>query len=104
MAVVPGQPLISRIEPSQSSIKLSWKKPQEDGGTDINLYTAKVKRNSNLTHWSSCKTTKELSCVISGVDIDKGYTVELQAQNQVGKGSVSRGTLTTDEYVELAYP
>lgn len=81
------------MEPSQNSIKLTWIKPNEDGGATISSYIAQVKRNSNPTNWSTCKTTNELSCVISGVDVDTGYTVEVQAINQVGKGNFDKGIL-----------
>ena len=87
---VPGQPLINRVEPNQGYIRLTWDKPSADGGTKITSYTAKVKSNSNAT-WASCKTTSELSCKISEVKIDAGYTVVVEAVNVIGKGSQSKG-------------
>lgn len=80
------------MEPYENSIQLTWTKPKDEGRSPISLYTARVKTNRNITHWSNCMTN-ELSCVISNVQIDTGYTVVVQAQNQAGKGTTDKGSV-----------
>ncbi|MEO0493380.1 MAG: S8 family serine peptidase [Actinomycetota bacterium] len=83
VAGAPSAPLAVQVEAGDSLIGVSWTSPEDDGGADIDGYTATASPGG-----ASCVATGT-SCLIFGVGNGIEYTVSVVAHNTAGASSAS---------------
>ena len=76
---------LAASEVTPESAKLTWNKPEDNGGTDITGYVVE-KRDANRQTWSTVTTTKELSCIADKLVSKNKYIMRVSAENEVGRG------------------
>ena len=95
---VPTSPTLTALARLRDGMEAVWTAPANDGGTPITGYTATAFLGSGPTAAvaSSCSTTTELQCALTGLDPSVIYYVSVAARNAVGTGT------STPRYAALA--
>ncbi|XP_028263838.1 titin-like [Parambassis ranga] len=78
----PGK--ITLCDVTSSSAKLSWEKPDHDGGSKITCYFVEMQAKGEDT-WTTCSEGKALEVTISGLTKEKEYFFRVSAANEKGK-------------------
>lgn len=100
---VPGQPVIESAVPGNTSIAVSWTKP-DDNGTPITSYTVQYSTDPTSKKWQSVTTgsctsidlaAKPLGCTIPGLVDGTPYYIQVAATNAVGTGKYAQYALQT---------
>ncbi|KAF7660448.1 hypothetical protein LDENG_00280920 [Lucifuga dentata] len=68
-----------------NSARLSWEKPDHDGGSKITCYIVEMQAKGDDT-WTVCSEIKALEATISGLTKGKEYYFRVTAVNEKGKG------------------
>lgn len=83
----PGPPVSPKvIDTTSSTIRLTWTKPANDGGSEILGYLVECKR-TNTTDWIRCNVPKNLqdtNYVVTGLLENSEYQLRVTAVNKVG--------------------
>ena len=96
---VPGQPSITTIDPSTSSISLSWSVPS---GSVISYEMMWTSREcpGGVLNGSATINGSYTSHTITGLRGDTTYTITVSATNPAGTNSSNSMTGETEEYGE----
>ncbi|XP_039989339.1 titin-like [Xiphias gladius] len=78
----PGKITVSDV--TCNSVRLSWEKPDHDGGSKITCYIVEMQANGDDT-WVICSENKALEVTINGLTIRKEYFFRVRAVNEKGK-------------------
>jgi len=83
----PGPPISPKVtDTTNSTIRLTWTKPANDGGSEILGYLVECKR-TNTTDWIRCNVPKNLqdtNYVVTGLLENSEYQLRVTAVNKVG--------------------
>ena len=87
----PGCPQFSDI--TDTSIKLSWTPPTDDGGSPITNYIVEYKLKDD-TKWKIANESIVADCsyVVKRLRTDSEYVFRVSAENRVGAGPPSANT------------
>ncbi|CDW52538.1 protein unc g; protein unc f; protein unc d; prot ein unc b; protein unc a [Trichuris trichiura] len=99
---LPGPPLGPLVvnEITQSSAKLSWKPPRDDGGSKVLHYVVE-RRDLSRQEWTAvASAVKELGTTIQGLYENHEYEFRVSAVNDNGQGP----PLVSDEAVVAKFP
>lgn len=90
---VPGQPGAPEVlEMTPDGVKLSWAKPESDGGAPIESYIVEMKKKSDAK-WSPVKKdVPDTECTVPAIAPDEEYMFRVVAVNKAGKGPASLPT------------
>lgn len=80
--VPPGKITVSDV--SCSSARLSWEKPDHDGGSKITCYIVEMQAKGDDT-WTICSEGRALDVTINGLIKGKEYFFRVSAMNEKGK-------------------
>ncbi|XP_040895316.1 titin-like [Toxotes jaculatrix] len=78
----PGKITLSDV--TCNSARLSWEKPDHDGGSKITSYTVEMQAKEDDT-WTICSESKALEVTINGLAKGKEYFFRVSAVNEKGK-------------------
>ncbi|TDH09373.1 hypothetical protein EPR50_G00085990 [Perca flavescens] len=78
----PGKITLSDV--TCNSARLSWEKPDNDGGSKITRYIIEMQANGDDT-WIMCSESKALEVTINGLAKGKEYFFRVSAVNEKGK-------------------
>ncbi|TMS06054.1 Titin [Larimichthys crocea] len=78
----PGKITVSDV--TSSSGRLSWEKPDQDGGSKISCYIVEMQVKGDDT-WTICSESKALEVTINGLANGKEYFFRVSAVNEKGK-------------------
>lgn len=78
----PGKITLSEV--SCSSARLSWEKPDHDGGSKITCYIVEMQVKGDDT-WTICSESKALEATINGLTRGREYFFKVSAVNEKGK-------------------
>lgn len=78
----PGKITLSDV--SCSSARLSWEKPDHDGGSKITCYIVEMQAKGDET-WTICSEGKALEATINGLTKEREYFFRVSAVNEKGK-------------------
>uniref|UniRef100_A0A8D3A5M8 Titin n=1 Tax=Scophthalmus maximus TaxID=52904 RepID=A0A8D3A5M8_SCOMX len=78
----PGKIAISDV--TCNSVRLSWEKPDHDGGSKITCYIVEMQAKGDDT-WTICSESKALQVTINGLAKGKEYFFRVSALNEKGK-------------------
>ncbi|XP_037624285.1 titin-like [Sebastes umbrosus] len=78
----PGKITLSDV--TCDSARLSWEKPDHDGGSKITCYTVEMQAKEDDT-WAICSQSKALEVTINGLAKGKEYFFRVSAVNEKGK-------------------
>uniref|UniRef100_A0A8D0DCW2 Titin n=1 Tax=Sander lucioperca TaxID=283035 RepID=A0A8D0DCW2_SANLU len=78
----PGKITLSEV--TCNSARLSWEKPDNDGGSKITRYIIEMQANGDDT-WTMCSESKALEATINGLAKGKEYFFRVSAVNEKGK-------------------
>ena len=87
---LPGPPAIPEaptvIPESDTSIRATWKEPDNDGGQPITGYKVQYQEeDAGDGEWTELPNTKTgTSAIITGLDMTSTYNVQVKAQNDLG--------------------
>ena len=84
----PGTPTQVRAKPRDTGITVTWEAPVFDGGAPLGEYVVTAEPGRHLC------ASDGLSCVISGLDNGRTYTVTVTASNTAGLTSVASTEVT----------
>lgn len=91
----PGPPAKPEIENvSGTDVTIAWKRPADDGGSDITGYLVEKKERKGV-RWmrASKKTVSDLHFEIKGLAEEVEYEFRVTAENKAGFGEPSEPTL-----------
>ncbi|XP_034392036.1 titin-like [Cyclopterus lumpus] len=80
--VPPGKITLSDV--AFNSARLSWEKPEHDGGSKITCYIVEMQAKGDDT-WTMCSESKALEASINGLAKGKEYFFRVSAVNEKGK-------------------
>ncbi|KAG7522564.1 titin-like [Solea senegalensis] len=78
----PGKITVSDV--TCHSVKLSWEKPEHDGGSKITCYVVEMQTEGDET-WTICSESKSLEVTINGLTKGKEYFFRVSSKNEKGK-------------------
>lgn len=78
----PGKIIAEDI--TSNSVRLSWEKPDHDGGSKITCYIVEMQANGDDT-WTVCSEHKALETTINGLAAEREYFFRVTAMNDQGK-------------------
>ncbi|XP_029290714.1 titin-like [Cottoperca gobio] len=78
----PGKITLSDV--TCNSARLSWEKPDHDGGSKITCYVVEMQAKGDDT-WTMCSESKALDVTINGLVKEKEYFFRVRAVNEKGK-------------------
>lgn len=78
----PGKITLNDV--SCSSARLSWEKPDHDGGSKITCYIVEMRAKGDET-WTICSESKSLEATINGLTREREYSFRVSAVNEKGK-------------------
>ncbi|XP_023117895.2 titin-like [Amphiprion ocellaris] len=78
----PGKITLSDV--TCNSVRLSWEKPDHDGGSKITCYTVEMQAKGEDT-WTICSESKALEVTINGLTKGKEYFFRVSAVNEKGQ-------------------
>lgn len=78
----PGKITLSDV--SCSGARLSWEKPEHDGGSKITCYIVEMRAKTDET-WTICSESKATEATINGLEKGKEYFFRVSAVNEKGK-------------------
>ncbi len=84
----------SENEPA-STLKVTWKAPQNDGGSDIDTYHVRYKERGTGTYIERQYDNDTTSTVIEGLKASKTYEIGVLAKSTRGRSNWARVTGTT---------
>ncbi len=97
-AEAPFQPEAPVLTPGYRQLAVTWRAPEEDGGSSVTGYNVQYRPvTSPATSWTGWNPGKSvtLSTIITGLNNDQLYEVQVQAVNSVDAGDWSpSGTAT----------
>lgn len=87
----PGQPVIEDM--TNEGVKLSWSKPETDGGSPITTYIVEMKPKSG-TKWKRVNKDNVLdtNCVVPALEPEVECEFRILAENKAGKSQPSQTT------------
>ncbi|XP_077990140.1 twitchin-like isoform X3 [Glandiceps talaboti] len=90
-AEAPGDLKVGDV--TKESAKLSWAKPEDDGGSPISGYVVE-KREVGKEKWDKCNRTpvKEENFKVDGLEEEKPYEFRVMAENEAGLSEPSKAT------------
>lgn len=77
----PGKIMLSDV--TCNSAKLSWEKPEHDGGSRITCYIVEMQAKGDDT-WTKCSESKALEAAINGLTKGREYYFRVSAMNEKG--------------------
>ena len=81
----PSPPEQIKVEDvTDTSVTLSWTKPEHDGGSPITTYVVECIQKGGFESWLVCGSTKNTRLVINKLNTGKDYMFRVRAQNVVG--------------------
>jgi hypothetical protein len=91
---VPGAPRDAKVESvSDDSAELSWRAPEDDGGSYITNYLIE-KLDPDTGKWMKTATSRSPRCTVENLLPNKPYQFRIIAQNNHGSGEPSEPTKT----------
>uniref|UniRef100_A0A3B5AHB1 Fibronectin type-III domain-containing protein n=1 Tax=Stegastes partitus TaxID=144197 RepID=A0A3B5AHB1_9TELE len=78
----PGKVTLSDV--TSNSARLSWEKPDHDGGSKITCYIVEMQAKGEDT-WTKCSESKALEVTINGLTKGKEYFFRVSAMNEKGQ-------------------
>jgi titin len=95
----PGVPELSEI--TDSSIRLDWTPPENDGGAPILGYHVEYKL-ADTTRWTTASVDRitDTNLIVRRLKMDSEYEFRVCAENKVGSGAFSKST----EIVKIKAP
>uniref|UniRef100_A0A7N6AU15 Fibronectin type-III domain-containing protein n=1 Tax=Anabas testudineus TaxID=64144 RepID=A0A7N6AU15_ANATE len=78
----PGKITLSDV--TSNSARLSWEKPDHDGGSKIACYIVEMQAKGDET-WTVCSESKALEATINGLTKEREYFFRVSAVNEKGK-------------------
>ncbi|XP_022053891.2 titin-like [Acanthochromis polyacanthus] len=78
----PGKITLSDV--TCNSVRLSWEKPDHDGGSKITCYTVEMQAKGEDT-WTVCSESKALEVTINGLTKGQEYFFRVSAVNEKGQ-------------------
>lgn len=92
----PGK--IKHSDVTSNSARLSWEKPDHDGGSKITSYIVEMKATGDDT-WTTCSESKTRGVTINGLTKGKEYFFRVSAVNEKGKSEPKslQAAVTLDE-------
>jgi hypothetical protein len=91
---VPGAPRDAQVDSvSDDSVSLSWRPPEEDGGSYITNYVIE-KLEPDTGKWVKAATSRSSRCTVENLLPNKQYQFRILAENIFGAGEPSEPTKT----------
>jgi titin len=91
---VPGAPRDAQVDSvSDDSVSLSWRPPEEDGGSYITNYVIE-KLEPDTGKWVKAATSRSPRCTVENLLPNKQYQFRILAENIFGAGEPSEPTKT----------
>lgn len=87
----PSMPLSVRATRTRSTVTISWRPPETGNAAATEYVAVATPIVEGLSATSMFCRTEKLSCRISGLDLDLGYTILVQARNAAGWGPAAQG-------------
>ena len=97
---VPGQPSITTINPSTTSISLSWSVPSGSVVTSYEVMWTSGECPGGVLSGSTTISGSSVSHTITGLRGDTTYTIIFTAYNSAGNNSIKSVTADTREHGE----
>lgn len=95
MLVIPSQPrYISSVNRKSSQIRITWREPESNGGSDITRYRIRVSYENGFVDETVNNATK-LQYEINELHRNTNYTFCIWAVNIVGKGNKTCKQIST---------
>ena len=89
---VPGAPRDAQAEPlSEDSVKLTWKAPEDDGGSFVTNYVIE-RLDPDTGKWVKAGTSRFAHCTLENLLPNKQYQFRVLAENIFGAGPPSEPT------------
>ena len=87
----PGIPQFSEV--TDTSIRLTWTPPEDDGGAPITNYVIEYKLKDGKT-WTQAndETVADTTFIVKRLKTDSEYVFRVSAVNKVGQGPPSQNT------------
>ena len=82
----PGQPVVSSVPGSITSLSVSWSAPSNTGRPDIQSYNLQYREGNNGDWSNGPRNVTGTSTTISGLSEDTSYQVQVMASNAEGDG------------------
>ena len=70
---------------TESTMDLEWEEPEDDGGSEITLYTIE-RREASRKNWANSMSSENTEYTVSKLIKDKQYYARVAAVNAVGTG------------------
>ena len=93
--VSPSQPTITSVTPGNGLVSLSWSSPSDNGGSPITGYNILVKKDNQIINTLNIESSVTQK-TIDGLSNGSQYTFYILAFNNVGEGSSSSISVTTN--------
>ena len=91
---VPGAPRDAQVDSvSDDSVSLSWRPPEEDGGSYVTNYIIE-KLEPDTGKWVKAATSRSPRCTVENLLPNKQYQFRILAENIFGAGEPSEPTKT----------
>ncbi len=84
--LAPGQPVVSTVSGSKSSLSVSWTPPSNTGRPDIRGYGLQYREGTSGTWTNGPQNVTDTHATISGLSEDTSYQVQVMATNDEGVG------------------
>ena len=88
---VPSAPRNLVAEGGDGQVKVTWKAPEDDGGSEITDYQYRINGRNPWPSIGSTQTTHTLTGLINGT----AYVFEVRAVNRIGRGRASKRAKAT---------
>ncbi len=84
--LAPGQPVVSAVAGSKTSLSVSWTAPSNTGRPDIQSYGLQYREGTSGSWTNGPQNVIDTSTTISGLGEDTSYQVQVMATNDEGDG------------------
>lgn len=95
ISVLPSAPMINKIFPEMLSIKVTWNRSLDDGGSPILDYRITIIDMNNVQRATS--RIHENNFTLQNLRQNRTYRILIQARNVVGYGNSANASVSTLE-------